>query len=558
MAVFDFMRQRLWVQILAAFLGTFLVVTAVIILLMVRDQGRAIQEQMRTCSRELFEAVEGGMEDALARGDNQTVRAQFARLEERMPGVDVAVFDFDGRVSFATDASWVGRDLRDLTRSDETRAALEALLSEGHEPDEAFRERIGGVPFVSLLNPIRNDARCAHCHGGSRSILGGTWIRASALTAEQGLQAVRRRAGLLTAGGVLMIGLLTFVMFQRLFNRHVQVLLEGAARLGDGDLTHVVTVRGRNELGRIAAELNTTRDRLRAILAEIGSGSHEMAGASHQLSDLAGRLAAGSDTAAQRSTAVTGAAEELSASMDAVSSWVSQTAENVSGVAKSTDEFSSTIQEIAQSAERGRAVAADAVSAATAAGGKMRQLESAAESIGRATDTIGQVSEQTNLLALNATIEAASAGEAGKGFAVVANEIKELSRQTAQATEEIKGMVAGIQGATRDTIEAISRISVVIEEVESVIHTIATAVEEQTATVREVAGKASQSSQGVKEVDEQVAQGSRVSGSIAADIAEVNRSVAEVSTESAAVHQHADRLASLSKALEEITSRFRT
>jgi methyl-accepting chemotaxis protein len=95
----------------------------------------------------------------------------------------------------------------------------------------------------------------------------------------------------------------------------------------------------------------------------------------------------------------------------------------------------------------------------------MVELGGAANKIGKVTETITEISEQTNLLALNATIEAARAGEAGKGFAVVANEIKELAKQTAEATLDIKTLIDDVQNTTRSTGGEINRISEVISGV---------------------------------------------------------------------------------------------
>ncbi len=114
--------------------------------------------------------------------------------------------------------------------------------------------------------------------------------------------------------------------------------------------------------------------------------------------------------------------------------------------------------------------------------------------IGRDTEAITEISEQTNLLALNTTIEAARAGEAGKGFVVVANEIKELARQTASATVDIKNQITEMPATSSTTVNDIKEISVVIVELNNVINTITTEVEEQSAATNEMAGNIAQTS----------------------------------------------------------------
>jgi len=118
---------------------------------------------------------------------------------------------------------------------------------------------------------------------------------------------------------------------------------------------------------------------------------------------------------------------------------------------------------------------------------------------------ITSIAEQTNLLALNATIEAARAGEAGKGFAVVANEVKELAKQTAQATEEIGQKIGAIQTDTKDAVHAIAEITTIINQVNDISNTIASAVEEQTVTTTEIGRNVQEAAKGAGEIANNIA-----------------------------------------------------
>ena len=116
---------------------------------------------------------------------------------------------------------------------------------------------------------------------------------------------------------------------------------------------------------------------------------------------------------------------------------------------------------------------------------------------------ITSIAEQTNLLALNATIEAARAGEAGKGFAVVANEVKELAKETAKATEDISRKIDAIQGDTAEAVKAIKEIRGIIGQVNDIATTIASAVEEQTATTNEIGRNVAEAAQGDGDIAQQ-------------------------------------------------------
>jgi methyl-accepting chemotaxis protein len=234
-----------------------------------------------------------------------------------------------------------------------------------------------------------------------------------------------------------------------------------------------------------------------------------------------------------------------------------QAATNLSSVASATEEMSATIGEIASNSEKARAISDHATTQAQAITALMQQLGQAAQEIGKVTETITDISAQTNLLALNATIEAARAGAAGKGFAVVANEIKELARQTATATEDIKSKVAGVQTSAGSAITDIEKIASVIREVGAIVSSIAASIEEQAAVTKDVAGNIAQASAGVKDSNERIAQTATVSQSIARDMTGVNAAVGDIRAGGEQVAASTVELSSLAEQLQATAGQFK-
>jgi len=187
----------------------------------------------------------------------------------------------------------------------------------------------------------------------------------------------------------------------------------------------------------------------------------------------------------------------------------------------------------------------------------MSELGVAAQAINKVTEAITEISEQTNLLALNATIEAARAGEAGKGFAVVANEIKELAKQTATATHNIKQQIEGVQQTAADSIKEINEISGVINSVNEIVATIASAVTEQSTATEEIAKNIEQASQGLQEVNENVNQSSVVADSMARDIAQVNNASIEISKSSEHIKNDANEMLHMALELNKLVGVFK-
>lgn len=326
---------------------------------------------------------------------------------------------------------------------------------------------------------------------------------------------------------------------------------------GEGDLTKRLPVTSRDEVGELAILFNVFIEKLQSLIKDISVGVQILATSSIELSSISTHMNQGIKTVSEKSEAVATASEEMTSNIHSVAAAMEESAANTNMLATASEEMSSTINEIARNAEKARDISDQASKKASSASENIDRLGVAAKSIGKVIETITDISEQVNLLALNATIEAARAGEAGKGFAVVANEIKELARQTADATQHIREKVEGIQGTTTITVAEIIEITGVIAEVNEVVTTIAAAVEEQSAATTEIAGNVAQVSTGIQEVNVNVNQSSSAVSEISKDIADVNGSMTEMSAISSQVDISASELSKLSEQLKAMVDQFK-
>ena len=219
-----------------------------------------------------------------------------------------------------------------------------------------------------------------------------------------------------------------------------------------------------------------------------------------QITQKSEGLSVSSDELTGVSQQMAGAAEETATQANVVSAASEQVSKNVEVVATSAEELMASIKEISKSSNEAARVAKNAVDVAEQTNQRIGKLGESSVEIGKVIKVITSIAEQTNLLALNATIEAARAGEAGKGFAVVANEVKELAKQTAQATEEIGQKIGAIQTDTKDAVQAIAEITAIINQVNDISNTIASAVEEQTVTTTEIGRNVQEAAKGSGEI----------------------------------------------------------
>ena len=272
----------------------------------------------------------------------------------------------------------------------------------------------------------------------------------------------------------------------------VELVLDVVRAAAEGDLTREMTVSGDDAVGQLAGGLSSLLSTLRESMSTIGQTADALGVAAEQLTILSQGMGDGASITSDKAASASSSSSEVSASIQTVAS--------------AAEEMTASIREIAQNATEAASVATGAVGVASQAQDTVASLGESSAEIGQVIKVITSIAQQTNLLALNATIEAARAGDAGKGFAVVANEVKELAKETAKATEDIGRKIEAIQGDTSGAVSAISEISEVIGRINDIQTTIASAVEEQTATTNEIARSVTEAAGGANGITDDISQ----------------------------------------------------
>ncbi|PCH82027.1 MAG: chemotaxis protein [Hyphomicrobiales bacterium] len=394
---------------------------------------------------------------------------------------------------------------------------------------------------------------------------GARWAVVAAVSVDEvniPVNGLRNTIALITLVLVVVIGLIGWVIslgitkpiasllkeMDALSNDDLSVKLRSLHRPDEiGDMSRAVQVFKENAEKRMALELSADNERSKearrqeymenlieefreAISSVLGSMGSE----NKKMQSTAGNL----NTASELATSEAGAAKTASNSASA----------NVQTVASAAEELSSSIKEIAAQSGRTYDVVTKLRGIADAANKDVSGLANSVEKIGEVVEMIRDIAEQTNLLALNATIEAARAGEAGRGFAVVAAEVKELSNQTAKATEEIANQINSVQSSTENAVIAIGNITQAVGEIDDMTASIASSSDEQDAATQEISKSIVLAATGSTQASESV-------DGVSSAIEDTNREAVHVQDVTNRLAEVAEKLSkSVEQFLEDVTS----
>lgn len=421
------------------------------------------------------------------------------------------------------------------------------------------------------------------------------------------------------------LSLIISIRLSKGISERIKKVQEAMRKAAEGDLTIHATKMSDDELGRLAEDYNSLVGTMAKEMEGIGKMTARLNDMSSQLQDHSGVLETGASETSNRASEVSATVEEFSANLtqtvaslgsatsnlnmivsameemnatirnlasasEQTSAGVNETAKLTSGITDSiksasdaseeastsvsnvvtaVKEINVSLNEVSKNCAKSMEITSDAQTKADNTNHIIENLNTSSQQIGKIIGVINDIADQTNMLALNAAIEAAGAGEAGKGFAVVANEVKELAKQTSEATGEIRQQIGTMQSDMSVAVEAVSGITSVIKEMSGITNTIAAAVTEQSATTGEISKSAVRAAERVSHISTQIQGitetaknvGDNIESS-AQGVTEIAKSASELSKASGDVTKNSEvassSLSEISKSSDEISSGSKT
>ena len=291
-----------------------------------------------------------------------------------------------------------------------------------------------------------------------------------------------------------------------------------------------------NDLSGVSGHMNTSSKDMKTMTGSILSSIENMTNNINDVAAATEQFNNASNNIYEMTKSITDTFKELAHLTNETTTQVDSMAKSnkgmsidVQNLASSIVQMSSSLNDVAKSSSKASIISQNASEKTKDINTKMETLVHSSQKIGKVIAVIKDIADQTNMLALNAAIEAAGAGDAGKGFAVVAGEVKELAKQSGDATDEIAEQIESIQSSTNDAVEVIKLISSIINEIAEHNELIASSVEEQNATTEELSKTVSQTALSIKNVSDRSEETSKLVQQIAKSTGNVYSKSSELS-----------------------------
>ncbi|MCP3874330.1 MAG: methyl-accepting chemotaxis protein [Desulfobacteraceae bacterium] len=554
--IFKLINEQLWLRLLIPVSVIVIIVVFTNLWYNISFQVKSGETQLKTQNNMLAKAVEGGMFDALAIGDNDTVRTQFKRLNNEIKDLKVFVYDFDGVVSFSTDIDSVGKKMSDFLDED-SKKDVSAMLDNGNSSDQSFHVSFDGTPFLLKNETIINEKRCFHCHGGERKVLGGISVFSSEKAVQQAINTGQKVSIIIGVAGLGVIILFIWLFFHFLVNKKVQMVLDATSKMRQKDFTHTYDVKQGDEINHILSRINLVTDDLRGTIKQVVDNSDIINNSASDLSEISENLNSASTDAFEKATTVSAASEEMSINNKNIATSMEQSTDTLNAIASAIEEMSATVNEIAHNVNSSKEITEQVVGGFELISQVVEELGDQADDVDIVTDEIRSIAEQVSMLALNAKVEAARAGDAGKGFAVVAQEITELASETNKSTLKADEKLQWIKEKSREVAKKVTGLTSIVKEADDAMTSISAAVDEQNVTTQEIAKNINDVSSEISEVNYNVTEGATVASEIAKEITIVEEGSKQVQKNSNRLNDNAMSLSTMAESFMELVKQFK-